>query len=85
MEVMQNTIPNEDDRLSLSSYPMILFGFGEIFGCFFIGKIVDKYGSKKAGYANVLIMLCMAIITIIYCIIFQFGAMAYLMCFLWGF
>lgn len=46
---------------------MIMFGIGEILGCFSIGAIVDKYGSKIAGLANIIIMITMTLITIIYC------------------
>ena len=64
---------------------MIMFGLGEILGCFFIGKIVDKFGSKKAAYANIVIMVLMVIITVVYILIFQFSVLAFILCFLWGF
>jgi MFS family permease len=68
-----------------SMLAMILFGIGEILGCFFIGLIVDKFGSKTASVMNILIMTCMTIVTFIYCWIWEFGWLAFLMCFLWGF
>jgi predicted MFS family arabinose efflux permease len=64
---------------------MILFGVGEILGCFFIGFIVDKYGSKVAGVMNIIIMSLMTIVTVIYCVIWEFSWLAFVMCFLWGF
>ena len=38
---------------------MVAFGMGEIFGCFFIGFLVDKYGSKIAGLFNLVIIVIM--------------------------
>jgi len=64
---------------------MILFGIGEILGCFFIGYIVDNYGSYKATWVNVGIMTLMGISTVAYAFIYKFGLLAYVMCFLWGF
>jgi hypothetical protein len=42
---------------------MVGFGFGEIFGSFFIGYIVDRYGSKIAIMCNLVIILLMFGIT----------------------
>jgi len=64
---------------------MILFGLGEILGCFFIGYIVDHFGSYKAIYANILIMLIMGIVTVVYAVVNKFGFLAFVMCFFWGF
>ena len=64
---------------------MIGFGFGEILGCFFIGYIVDRFGSKVAGACNITIMSLMTLVTISYCVMYQFNWIAFLMCFLWGF
>ena len=86
MELMQKTIGGSaEDQFSKSNYAMIMFGLGEIFGCFFIGYIVDKFGSKIATYCNIFIMVFMTLITIIYCAVYEFNFLAYLMCFLWGF
>jgi MFS family permease len=38
-------------------YAMVVFGFGELIGCFFIGWIVDQYGSKFAAVIDVLIIV----------------------------
>ncbi len=64
---------------------MVGFGFGEIFGGFFIGFIVDRYGSKIAILWNLLIILLMLGVTIAFIVIFDFNALAWIMCFLWGF
>ncbi len=47
---------------------MILFGVGEILGCFYIGFVVDRYGSKVAAYANILNVVLMTIVTLVYSI-----------------
>jgi predicted MFS family arabinose efflux permease len=64
---------------------MILFGVGEILGCFFIGWIVDKFGSQRATVVNCFIMTLMGVTTVAYTFIYDFGFLAFLMCFLWGF
>jgi sugar phosphate permease len=71
--------------LGQANYAMIFFGVGEILGCFFIGWVVDKYGSYKATLVNCVIMTAMGIVTVIYAIVYDFGILAYVMCFLWGF
>lgn len=64
---------------------MIAFGVGEILGCFFIGFVVDKFGSRKASLVNVGICAIMTLLTLIYVIIFDWNApLAYAMCFMWG-
>lgn len=86
MELIQATVDGpQESKFEMSNYAMIMFGLGEIFGCFFIGYIVDKFGSRQATYANIVIMSIMAGVTIIYCLTYEFGFLAFLMCFLWGF
>jgi MFS family permease len=69
VEMMTRTIEGTvEEQFAKSNYAMIFFGLGEVFGCFFIGYIVDKYGSKPAGYVNILIMALMGIVTLIYAI-----------------
>lgn len=64
---------------------MVLLGVGEILGCFFIGFIVDKLGSRTAIVCNLFCILLMIASTIVYIIIYKFNYMAWIMCFLWGF
>lgn len=64
---------------------MVLFGFGEVFGCFFIGFIVDRFGSKTATIFNLLIIFTMIGVTIAFIVYYQFGILAFVMCFFWGF
>ena len=44
---------------------MIAFGVGEILGCFFIGFVVDKFGSRKAAWVNVTICFVMTVVTVV--------------------
>jgi predicted MFS family arabinose efflux permease len=46
-----------------SMLAMVGFGLGEIFGGFFIGFIVDKFGSKVAILCNTMIILAMFAVT----------------------
>lgn len=64
---------------------MIMFGIGEVMGCFFIGFFVDRYGSKVASAVNIILMTLMTIVTVAYCLQWEFNWLAFLMCFLWGF
>lgn len=75
----------QENSLGQANYAMIFFGVGEILGCFFIGWVVDKYGSYKATVVNCIIMTAMGIVTVIYAIVYDFGILAFAMCFLWGF
>jgi predicted MFS family arabinose efflux permease len=64
---------------------MVLFGIGEIFGCFFIGFIVDRLGSKVAALFNVLIIIIMVVVTVVYISLGEYFWLVYFMTFLWGF
>lgn len=67
--IVSNSI-NEADNLKqyYSQLAMIAFGVGEILGCFFIGYIIDKIGSKKASWVNVGICIVMTACTLIFVI-----------------
>ena len=63
---------------------MVAFGVGEVLGCFFIGSIVDRFGSKNTAYVNIAICIVMTIVTLIFIGMNEYNALAYVMCFLWG-
>ena len=68
---MSRTIEGDDQyKFKLAMYPMILFGLGEVLGCFFIGLIVDRFGSKVAAVCNIIIMLTMTSVTLLYAMIY---------------
>ena len=64
---------------------MIAFGVGEVLGCFFIGFVVDKFGSKNGATVNVGIIAVMTGITLWFIIQNEYGILAFVMTFLWGF
>jgi MFS family permease len=68
----------------MSMLAMVLFGFGEILGCFYIGYIVDRFGSRTASVCNVINVSLMIGITIAFIIVFEFNYLAWIMCFMWG-
>lgn len=84
-DALQQEGKDEHDQFKLSMLAMVLFGVGEILGCFFIGFIVDRYGSKTATIFNLLIILIMGGVTLAFIFIYDFGALAFVMCFMWGF
>ncbi len=64
---------------------MTVFGVGEIFGCFFIGYIIDHCGSKPATITILIIIAVQSALTLAFIGVWEFGPLAYLMCFAWGF
>lgn len=63
---------------------MIAFGVGELSGCFFIGFIIDKYGNKTATITIEVILCITMTATFGFLVAYEFGAWAYIMCFMWG-
>lgn len=76
---------NPQYQFKMAMLAMVLFGVGEILGCFYIGAIVDKYGSKTATVCNLVNILLMIGSTIAFILIFEFNYLAWIMCFFWGF
>ena len=68
VEMMTGAIGGTDApyQFKWSMLAMVGFGFGEIFGGFFIGYIVDRYGSKVAILCNLVTIIIMFIITLIF-------------------
>jgi len=63
---------------------MVAFGAGEVAGGFIHGQIIDRIGSKKTVFVNILIVIIMSISACTSIIILKFDAFSYLMCFFWG-
>ncbi len=72
-------------KFKYSMFAMAVLGIGEVTGCFFIGFIVDKYGSKRAILCNLVLICMMMSSTITFIIQYKFNYMAWIMCFFWGF
>jgi len=64
---------------------MMALGFGEIFGAYIMGRIVDKFGLKDASIANMVLILIAVITVLIYIHRNEYGSLAYFMAFIWGF
>ncbi len=60
-------------------------GIGEIIGGFLIGQIVDKFGTKTAIVCNFITIIVMSAVTLVFIHQFEFNALPWIMCFLWGF
>lgn len=76
---------DENYQFKWSMLAMVGFGLGEIFGGFFIGFIVDRWGTKTAIICNLIIILLMNAVTLVFIYQFEFNALPWIMCFLWGF
>lgn len=85
--MLTDTLPNEASNVQYekSMYAMVVFGIGELMGCFFIGYIVDKKGSKYAAIIDVVIIAIQTIFTLLFLWVDEFNYLAYIMTFLWGF
>jgi hypothetical protein len=64
---------------------MVLFGLGEILGAFFIGFFIDRIGSKLCTFINIGIIAIMGGVSLGYIILEKWNALAWIMCFFWGF
>ena len=82
--------PGEDtkefqaDQQFKATMAMVAFGVGEVLGCFFIGWVVDRFGSRNAAWTNVTICLIMTALTLVFLILNEYNALAFVMCFMWG-
>lgn len=84
--MMQEAIGGNDVQyqFKMSMLALVLFGVGEIVGCFFIGMVVDKFGSKTATLVNLFNITTMIGVTVMFILQFEFNYLAWIMCFLWG-
>ena len=73
------------DQQYKSVLAMIAFGCGEVMGCFFIGFIMDKMGSKKASFFILGIIVIMTGVSVVFITIDRYSALAFVMAFMWGF
>ena len=66
--MLTDTMPDELPNIQYekSMYAMVIFGVGEMIGCFFIGFIVDKKGSKFASLVDVAIIIVQTAITLLF-------------------
>ena len=56
LPIITDTLP-EDEKFELSMLAMVSLGVGEIVGAIGMGIIVDKIGSKKSCWINVILVL----------------------------
>lgn len=63
---------------------MIIFGFGEVIGGFFMGWFIDRFGAKKATLVNLGIIVLMTLATLLSITIERYNFFSFLMTFLWG-
>eukprot|EP00347_Sterkiella_histriomuscorum_P000222 403376714 len=85
--MLTDTMPDQPANIQYekSMYAMVIFGVGEMIGCFFIGYVVDKKGSKFASVVDVVIIVIQTIVTLLFLWQNQFNYLALLMTFMWGF
>jgi len=72
------------DMTSKGLMAMTMFGFGEVFGSQFMGKVIDKVGAKKATFLNLFNIIVMVAITTINLRVLRYNVLSFIMCFVWG-
>ena len=63
---------------------MISFGFGEVFGAFFMGWFIDRFNPQIATLINIVIIILMIAITLVSISLERFNWVSFLMSCLWG-
>lgn len=64
---------------------MVAFGFGEVFGGLLHGLLIDKIGSKKTVFVNILIVTLTFASTLYSTYKAEYNAWSFLMCYCWGY
>jgi predicted MFS family arabinose efflux permease len=85
--IIYDTLPDEDSdsyKFELSMLAMCSLGVGEIVGGIGMGIIVDKIGSKKSVWVNVVLIILQTILVAAFVYIDEYNALAYIMTFVWG-
>jgi len=75
----------DNNKTSKALYGMVGFGFGEVFGGLLHGLLIDKIGSRKTIFINILIVILVISATQYNISLTEFGAWSFIMCFLWGY
>jgi predicted MFS family arabinose efflux permease len=71
-------------EFSDSMFAMISLGVGEILGGIGMGLIIDRIGSKKACYINIVNVINACATVILYIYIDEYNWLAFVMTFAWG-
>ena len=80
---MKDTETNEQYEQSMKA--MVVFGFGEMLGCFFTGFMIDRRGSKFASLLDLVSIIITVSVTLLFLMMNEFSVLGYLMTFMWGF
>lgn len=64
---------------------MAVFGVGEVIGAFFIGFIIDTFGSRATCLMNVGVLIATTIFFLEFLLINDYNILTYITTFLWGF
>lgn len=75
---------SENDKFKMSMLAMMTLGIGEILGGIGMGVLVDKIGTRKSVWVNVLNIVITTVVTAIYIKTNVYGFMAFVMAFFWG-
>lgn len=82
---LQNPDLDEDHQISKALYGMVAFGFGEVFGGFLHGLLIDRIGSRRAVSVNLVILAIVIASTVTSLKSLEYNFWTFLMCFTWGY
>ncbi|CDW83344.1 major facilitator superfamily protein [Stylonychia lemnae] len=87
VEIIAGTIQSdsEDQQMMKSLFAMVSLGIGEIVGGFYVGQIIDKFGSKTASISNIALVGMQTIVVLAFIYNNKFSLMVFVMTFIWGF
>ena len=85
--MISDSLPNDPEGLQFKKamIAMVLFGVGEVLGCFFIGYMVDHYGSRISVFINLSIIVVMIGLTLGFIMQYEYNFLVFAMTFMWGF
>jgi MFS family permease len=85
--IIFSTLPDDDQNVQFQKamFSMTSLGIGEILGGIYTGYIIDKFGNKVATYSNILTVIIQTVFALSYIAIGDYGWLAYVMTFTWGF
>lgn len=64
---------------------MTVFGLGEVLGAFFIGYLIDHFGSRSCSLVNVALVMITTVFMLEFLFINEYNVLTFVTTFMWGF
>ena len=82
---LQQPGKTEDEQLQGALFGMTAFGVGEVLGGFLHGLLIDKIGSKKTVFFNLIIIAALFVSTMMSLWQLEYNYLTFITTFLWGY